>query len=83
MGKSRDSLHLDRVSLVERMIQNTWRVNNLPSGVLVVSVTDEQVLGCESIRLHINISIRDIIDEAGLSDIWETSHNQSSRVCIN
>jgi len=63
MGKCGHSLHFDRVSLVERVIQNSGRVNNLPLGVLVLAVTDEQVLGGESVGLHINVSIGNIIDE--------------------
>ena len=64
MSEGRNGLHLNGVSLVERVVQNTWSVNNLPSGVLVIGVTDEQVLGGESIGLNINIGIRDIVDEA-------------------
>ena len=83
MSKSRHSLHLDRVPLVERMVQNTWRIDHLPPRVLVIRVTNEKVLRRESIRLHIHIGIRDIVDETGLSDVWESGDDKSSRVCIN
>ena len=72
VSKRSDGLHLNCVSLVKWVIQNTWRIDNLPSGVLVISVSDEQVLRSESVRLHINVGIRDIVNEAGLSDVGET-----------
>ena len=83
MSKSCDSLHLNCVALVERVVENTWRVNDLPAGVLVVSVTDEQVLCRESVWLHINVGIRDIVDEARFTDVGETADNESSRVSID
>ena len=83
MSKSCDSLHLNCVSLVKRVVQNAWRVDHLPSGVLIVRVPHEQVLSRESVRLHINVRIRDIVNEAGLADIREARDDQSSRVCIN
>lgn len=42
MGQSSDRLHFNVVQLVQRLIQNTRGVNNLPSDVIVISVTNEQ-----------------------------------------
>ena len=46
-------------------------------------MTYEQVLRSESIRLYIDIGIRDIIDEAGLADIGETSDDQCACISVN
>ena len=57
------------------MIEDTWSIYDLPARVFIVSVTYEQVLRSESIRLYIDIGIRDIIDEAGLADVGEACDN--------
>lgn len=64
MSESGHSLHLNGVSLIQRVVEDAWCVNDLPSCVLVVRVAYEQVLRRESIRLHIDICISDIVDEA-------------------
>ena len=64
MSKGRDCLHFNRIALVKGMVQHTWGVNHLPTRVLVISVTHEQVLSCEGVGLNINISIRNVVDEA-------------------
>jgi hypothetical protein len=58
-----DSLHFDCVSLIERMVQNSGSVDNLPLRIFVVTVTNEQILGGKGIRLHINVGLRHIVDE--------------------
>jgi hypothetical protein len=42
MGQSSDGLHFNVVQLVQRLIQNTGGIDNLPSDVVVISVTNEQ-----------------------------------------
>ncbi len=42
MGQSSDGLHFNVVQLVQRLIQNTGGINNLPSNVVVISMTNEQ-----------------------------------------
>ena len=59
-----DSLHLNRVALVKRVVKDAGRVDDLPASVLVLSVAHEQVLCRESVRLHIDVGIRDVVDEA-------------------
>ena len=49
MGEGGDGLHLDRVHLLERVVEDTGRVDDLPSEVLVVHVSDEQRLGRERV----------------------------------
>ena len=65
------------------MIKNTGGINDLPSRVLVVSVSYEQTLSGESIRLHVDISISHIVNETGLSDVWITCNKQCSGIGIN
>jgi len=83
MSQSCNGLHFNGVSLIKRVIQNTWRVNNLPSGVLVIGVSNEQVLGSESVGLNVNISIRDIVDKAGFTDIGEAGNDQGAGVGVD
>ena len=83
MSKGRDGLHLDGVSLVKRVIQNTWRVDDLPTRVLVIGVTNKQVLGRESPRLHIDVGFRDVVDEAGLADVGEAGNDECATVSVN
>lgn len=64
MCKSCDGLHFDGIALVKRMVENTWRIDDLPAGVLVVGVTHEQVLSREGVWLHVHVRIRDIVNEA-------------------
>ena len=83
MGEGCDSLHLDRVALIQRMVEDTWSVDNLPTRIFVIGMSHKQVLSGEGIRLNINISIRNIIDEARLSDIGEASDDECASVGVN
>ena len=83
MRQRRDGLHLDRVTLIKRMVKDARRIDHLPASILIVSVSDEEVLRRERIRLNIDIRICNIIDEAGLADIWEASYDQRARVSVN
>lgn len=83
MSKGCDGLHFDGVSLVERVVEDTWSINDLPAGIFVVGVTNEEVLCRESIGLNINISIRDIVNEARLSDIGEACNNQCASIGVD
>lgn len=47
--KSSDGLHFNGVHLLERVVKNTRGINDLPSEVLVVHMTDEQGFGGESV----------------------------------
>lgn len=49
MGESGDGLHLDGVHLLERVVKDTRGVDDLPSKVLVVHVSDEERFGGERI----------------------------------
>lgn len=42
VGQSGNRLHLDRVHLFKRVVQDSWGVDNLPSEVFVIHVTDKQ-----------------------------------------
>ena len=83
MRQRRDGLHLNRVTLIKRMVKNAWRIDHLPARILIVCVTDEEVLRCERIGLDIDIRICNIIDEAGLADIGEASYDQCACVSVN
>ena len=44
----------------------------LPPQIFVVRVSDVQTLGGEGVGLHLHISSRDLVDEAGLANVRET-----------
>ena len=69
MRKSRDTLHLDRVHFLEWMVEDPGGINDLPSQILVVEVTNEKRLGRKRVRLHVHIRTCDFVDEGRLSDI--------------
>jgi len=83
VSKGRNSLHFDGVALVQWVVKDTWGVDHLPPSVLVVSMTHKQVLGRECIRLHIYVRIGNIVDEAGLADVGETSDDERAGVGID
>jgi hypothetical protein len=63
MGQSSDGLHFDGVTLIESVVEYTGGVDDLPTRVLVVSVSHEQVLGGEGVGLHINLGVRHIVNK--------------------
>jgi len=75
MSQSCNGLHLNGVSLVKRVVQDSGCVDHLPASILVVRVTHKQILGCESIRLNIHIGVGNIVDETRFTNIGETGHN--------
>ena len=83
MRQRRDGLHLNCVALVKWMVKDAWRIDHLPASILIVCVTDEEVLRCERIGLNIDVRICNIIDEARLADIGETSDDQCACVSVN
>jgi len=83
MGECSDGLHFDRVSLIQRVIQNTGRINNLPARIFIIRMTHEQALRSESIRLHINIGISHIINQTRFTNIRIARQNERARIGIN
>ena len=49
MSKSGDSLHFDGIPLVQRVVEDAGRVDDLPARVLVIGMTNEQTLSRERI----------------------------------
>lgn len=83
MCESGHCLHLNGISLIQWVIEYSWRVDYLPTLILIISVTHEEVLRCESIGLHFHISIRNIVHETRLSHVGKTGYNESPCICID
>mmetsp|Transcript_76981 Transcript_76981/g.124578 ORF Transcript_76981/g.124578 Transcript_76981/m.124578 type:complete len:257 (+) Transcript_76981:289-1059(+) len=83
MRKSRDSRHLDGVTVLQRMIQDSRRVDDLPLHVVVVQVADKQRLCGESIGLHIHICLGHNVHEGGLAYVWVARQDQGPRRWID
>lgn len=69
MGEGGDTLHLDGVHLLKRVVEDSRGVDDLPPEVLVVHVTDEETLGREGIGLDVDIGTGDLVDEGRLADV--------------
>jgi len=63
VSESGNTLHLDSVHLFERVVEYSGSVDNLPSEVFVIHVSDEERFGGESVRLNIDIGTSDLVDE--------------------
>ena len=60
------------------MIKNTRRINNLPSHISIVKVTDEEGFGGESVWLNINICPSNFVDEGGFSNVRVTANEKGT-----
>lgn len=83
MDQGSDRLHFNGVSLVQGLVQKSWRVDDLPLDVVVISMPDIKRLGCEGIGLDIDIGVGNLVHEAGFTDIREASDEESSGVGID
>ena len=83
MSEGSDSLHLDRVPFLEGVIENSGSVDDLPAQVLVVGVADVQRLRREGVRLNLDVSPGDLVDEAGLANVRKATDEQSPGVGID
>lgn len=83
MSKSCDTLHFDSVTFIEGVIEHSWGIDDLPSGVLVVGVTYEQGLGGESVGLDIDVGISNVVHEGGFTDIRITCDDKCPGISID
>ena len=83
MRQGSHCLHFNGVPLIKGVVEDSWRVDDLPALVLVVGVPDEEVLRCECIWLHFDISIRNIVHETRLAHVGEASYDESPRVSVD
>lgn len=79
VGEGRDGLHLDRVHLLERVVEHSRRVDDLPAKVLVVHVADEERLGREGVRLDVDVGARHLVDERRLADVRVAADEERAR----
>ena len=78
-----DCLHLDCISLVEWVVQDSRCINYLPPSIFVIAVSYEQILRRESPVLDVNVGIGHVVYEGGLSDVGETCHDESPGVGVD
>mmetsp|Transcript_65566 Transcript_65566/g.75425 ORF Transcript_65566/g.75425 Transcript_65566/m.75425 type:complete len:258 (+) Transcript_65566:1410-2183(+) len=78
-----DGLHFNRISMLQRMIQDTRGIDHLPSHVVVISMTHIQRFGGESVGLNLYVGIGDDVHETGLTHVGITGDNQCTCVGIN
>jgi hypothetical protein len=83
MGERGDGLHLDGVAVLERVVENAGRVDDLPAQVLVLGVAHKERLCGEGVRLDLDVCARDLVDEARLAHVREPGHKERSRVGVD
>jgi len=83
VGQGSDGLHLDRVAVLERVVEDTGRVDDLPAEVLVVHVADKERLGSEGVGLDVDVGTRDLVHERRLADVGETCDEERARVGVD
>lgn len=81
--KSSDTLHLNGVHAVDIMIKDSGGVDDLPLHMVVLCVSHKQRLRGESVGLHFDVGMGDIVDKAGLSDIGEPTEEDSAGEGVN
>ena len=79
MRHGRDTLHLDRVHLLEGVVEDSGGINDLPPHVTVVEVSNEEGLGGERVWLDIDIRAGNLVDEGRLADVWVPADEERAR----
>ena len=77
------SLHLDGVALLEGVVEDARRVDDLPPQILVVGVAHEERLGGEGVGLHLDVRTRYLVDEARLAHVGEAGDQDGPRVRVD
>lgn len=83
MCQRRYTLHLNRVHVLQRMVQDSRCINDLPSQVLVIQVSNKEGLCGERVWLDINVRSSDLVNEGGLSDVGVAADEEGTGVGIN
>lgn len=83
VGQRGNGLHFDRVLLLERMVQDSWRIDDLPAEVVVIGVPNEERFGGEGVRLNFDVRSGDLVNEARLSDVGKSRDEERSRVRVD
>lgn len=73
-----DALHFYSATLLHILIENTRGVNDMPARVLVVSMTNKQIICSECVRLYPNVRLIDFIDGRTLTDVLIAGDNQGA-----
>lgn len=63
MGHGSDSLHFDGIPLVQSVVQDSWGIQHLPPNEVIICMADKDALGCERVRLHVQVGVGDLVDE--------------------
>lgn len=83
MRQRRNTLHLNRIHILQRMIQNPRCVNNLPSHISIIQVSNEEGFGGESVGLDIDVCACNFVDERGFSDVGVSADEKSASGGVN
>jgi hypothetical protein len=65
------------------MIKDTWSINNLPSQVFIIKVTDEERFGRECVWLDIDICAGDFVNEGGFPNIGVSTNEKCPGIGVD
>ena len=77
------TLHLDRIHLLERMVEDPRGINRLEAEVLVIEVPDVQRLCRECVRLDIDIRPSHSLQERTLPDVGIPAYNKRTGIRVD
>mmetsp|Transcript_6888 Transcript_6888/g.42026 ORF Transcript_6888/g.42026 Transcript_6888/m.42026 type:complete len:405 (+) Transcript_6888:608-1822(+) len=83
MGERGDALHFNGVSLFQGSVQDPRGVDDLPSEVSIVCMADVERLGGEGVGLHVHVGSGHFVEEAALSHVRVSAHDDGSCVWID
>ncbi len=63
MSQRRNTLHLNRVHILQRVIQDTGRIDDLPSKVFIIQMSHKEGFCGKSVGLDVNVGPSDFVDE--------------------
>ena len=69
MRERGDALHLDVVHLLERVVEDSGGIDDLPAHIAIVQVADEERFGREGIGLDVDVRARNLVEERRLADV--------------
>lgn len=83
MRQGGDALHFNRVAVLERVIQDTGGIDNLPAQVPVVHVAHKQGFRGKGIRLNIDLGAGELVHEAGFAHVGVPANEQRAGVGVD
>ena len=83
MSQCSNGKHFNRIPLFQRLVQNPWTVDDLPTEKLVVHMPHKETLGGKSIGLDIHIGMSYIVHKGTLAHIGKARNEEGAGIWID